>query len=102
MQPEHQVELERHRITRVVDGHYLRVDILAYEMSCKGVHFSFSPTAKECRGKKTTRVRNLQESFLLHFSKMLLDADTWCQDFRAKYNAANKEAWVNRNDKPTE
>jgi hypothetical protein len=101
MLPEQKTQLERHRIIRDLGDHCLRVDILAFEGSGKSVDFRISPSFRVRRSKRGIQSKGFRQSFLLDFSQMFLEAETWCQEYRRQYNAANKEAWAKKNEQQT-
>lgn len=72
-----------HSIERKVAGNYLRVAIWANELESGGVGFSIKPTVryKDAEGDYQN-AKNFREADLVNFSKMFLDADTWCQEYR--------------------
>ena len=83
-----------HSIQRKVAGNYLRVAIWANELESGGVGFSIKPTVryKDADGDYQN-AKNFREADLVNFSKMFLDADSWCQQYRLQQRVeANGDA----------
>ena len=72
-------------IERKVAGNYLRVAIWANHLDNGGIGFSIKPTVryKDTDGDYKN-AKNFREADLVNVSKMFLDADTWCQEYRRR------------------
>ena len=77
-----------HSIERKVAGNWLRVAIWANELESGGTGFTIKPTLRyQDKDGEYHNAKNFREVDLVHFAKMLTDADTWCQQHRQSQRA---------------